>query len=391
MNLAAKLVAAGRGQGMLKASADLSGDQWRQASSPAVEPGVALGGQGVRQPHASCVSVAPVRTARCRPLRQAGTPAATKRRGTRAFTLIEMMVVLGIIGVLTAMTLPSFTKAGKGNITATATRQLMDDFAYARIKAMSQRTKVYVVFAPDLGFFGPLTPSVANFLTTNQAANDLAGGQLTSYALYSPRMVGEQPGQSTPRYLGEWRSLPVGAFIPKGAFRNGAAFHNAAGGVASPPGFSGVPILLDDTGAYTGTVALPFIAFDESGRLFGRTANIVIPVIEGSILHPKDATGTNNLVQDTDAVETSLPILSGQIVPDIEYLVAGPVSPTLQQVRYPPGGPLAKIYFAGQSFVGIAGNTTYTILAGSPRVVPFYGVRIDCITGRSKLVQPEIP
>ena len=313
-----------------------------------------------------------------------------------AFTLIEMMVVLGIIGVLAAMTLPSFTKAGKGNIIVTASRQLMDDLAYARIKAMSQRTKVYVVFAPDLDFFGTLTPPTTAFLTTNQAANDLAGGQLTSYALYSPRMVGEQPGQNTARYLGEWRSLPNGAFIPGAAFRNGSVFHNAGvGGIASVSGFSAVPVLLDDTGAYTGTVNLPFIAFDESGRLFGHLTDIAIPIIEGSILHPKDATGTNNAVQNTDAVETALPIpTAGPIVAGVEYFVGGPagqplppVGPALPRVRYPPGGPT---YFAGQSFTGTAGNTTYAIFSGTPRVVHHYAVRIDRLTGRARLVQPEI-
>ena len=382
MNLAAKLVAAGRGQGMLAAPGTL----------PQNLPWV---GRGVLTPPSATQTLrnpgGAVWTPRPTSANSGDIASPWPLRGTRAFTLIEMMVVLGIIGVLTAMTLPSFTKAGKGNITATATRQLMDDFAYARIKAMSQRTKVYVVFAPDLGFFGALTPQTTAFLTTNQAANDLAGGQLSSYALYSPRMVGEQPGQSTPRYLGEWRSLPVGAFIPKGAFRNGGVFHNAAGGLAPPALFTAVPLLLDDTGAYAGTVALPFIAFDESGRLFGRTTNIAVPIVEGSIMHPKDATGTNNLVQDTDAVETAPPILSGQIVPGIEYLVVGAVSPTLSRVRYPAGGPLpTSTFYAGQSFTGMVASATYTVLAGSPRVVPFYGVRIDCITGRSKLVQPEI-
>ncbi|MEN9572388.1 MAG: hypothetical protein RL514_243 [Verrucomicrobiota bacterium] len=301
-------------------------------------------------------------------------------RATRAFTLIEMMVVLGIIGILAALTLPSFTKAGKGNVIVTASRQLMDDLAYARIKAMSQRTKVYVVFVPDLNFFGPLNPAATAFLTTNQAANDLAGGQLTAYALYSPRMVGEQPGQSTARYLGEWRSLPDGAFIPRSAFRNGGVFHNAAGGLAPPTAFSGVPLLLDD--GSTNLIALPFIAFDESGRLFGRTTNIAVSIIEGSILHPKDATGTNNAVIDTDAVETSLPIASGQIVAGIEYLVAGNPG---AQIRYPPG---STIYRAGHTFVGGA-NPNYTTGVGA-RVVPLYAVRIDCLTGRAKLVQPEI-
>ncbi|MGB0583085.1 MAG: pilus assembly FimT family protein, partial [Limisphaerales bacterium] len=66
-----------------------------------------------------------------------------------AFTLIEMLVVLAIVGVLAGMTLPVLKGLGKGNIKAAAVRQLQDDLMYARLKAMSGRTEVYVAFMPD--------------------------------------------------------------------------------------------------------------------------------------------------------------------------------------------------------------------------------------------------
>ncbi len=296
-----------------------------------------------------------------------------------AFTLIEMLVVLGIIGILAAMTLPSFKNAGKGNVTESAMRQLSDHLALARMKAMTQRTKVYVVFSPDLNYFfgaNPLSVTASNFLRTNIAANNLVGGQLTAYALYSPRMVGEQPGQSTPRYLSEWHDLPAGAFIPAGAFRNPAIFHNAFG---AP--LTNVMVFLDDSYALGGTVPLPFIAFDESGRLFGRTANVMLPILEGSVMHPKD-TNEMNLVVNTDAVETAAPISSGGIVSGVEYLVAGTVG---SRINYPSVG----LITAGQTFTGTA-TTTYTVAAGAPRVVQLYGVRIDWVTGRGKGIRPEL-
>jgi len=300
-----------------------------------------------------------------------------------AFTLIEMLVVLGIIGVLAAMTLPSFKKAGKGNVTESATRQLLDDLGYARLKALSGRTKVYVVFSPDYDWFQYYysaavlaSPATTNFLFNNRAANNVIGGQLTSYALFTPRSVGDQPGQSTPRYLTDWRSLPDGAFIPAGAFRQNTIFHNVPG---SP--VTGVTIPVDEVPS-AWAPPMPFIGFDEQGRLFSRNANLVISIVEGSILHPKESTGQTNIVQTTDAVETAAPIPSGGIVAGMEYLVVGTVG---SQIRYPAG---STIYTAGQTFTGTAGNATYSALGG--RVVQHYGVRIDWMTGRAKAVKPEL-
>lgn len=300
--------------------------------------------------------------------------------GARAFTLIEMVVVLGIIGVLAALTLPSFTKAGKGNTTETAMRKLADDMAFARLKAMSGRTKVYVVFSPDLNWFtnwyaGGLS-SQTNYLYTNAAANALVGGQLSSYALFSPRSVGDQPGQSTPRYLTEWSSLPDGAFIPAAVFRNQNLFMNL------PTSPQTAAISLSDS-APAVSLPLPYIAFDENGRLSGRSANIAIPIVSGSILHPKDASGDANVVVNTDAVETEPPVPLGGIVAGVEYLVTGPVGAT---VRYPPGGPT---YVLGRSFTGAVAVVNYTT-AGGARVIPFHGVRIDWVTGRARTVKPEL-
>ncbi len=322
------------------------------------------------------------------------SPVAGPRRhgaGERrlAFTLIEMLVVLGIIGILAGMTLPSFNK-DRSNVTEAATRQLMDDLAFARLKAMSQRTKVYVVFAPDLDWFtnwfaGGLTPAQNSFLYYNPGGNTIVGGQLNSYALFSPRMLGDQPGQSTPRYISEWHTLPDGAFIPAEVLRSQFVVH----GMPFSPQNPTIP--LDETSPATTSVQLPFIGFDETGRVLGRTTNISLAVVQGSIMHPKDPTGQTNMVVNTDAVATTPGVpAAGGIIPGVTYLVLNPPGAvTAARVRYPAGGP---IYPAGTYFTGTNAQPNFTVLAGPvPRVVQFYGVRLDWVTGRGKAVKPELP
>ena len=65
-----------------------------------------------------------------------------------AFTLVELLVVMAIIAILASVGLPALRGIGKGNRMSGAVRQVMDDLALARLRAISSRSPVYMVFVP---------------------------------------------------------------------------------------------------------------------------------------------------------------------------------------------------------------------------------------------------
>ena len=143
------------------------------------------------------------------------------RRRTGGFTLIELLVVLAIIGVLAALALRAFKGFRQANAQGSAQRQFLDDLAQARQLAIKNRSTVYMVFAPTniwvhLETLQRVNPVLYRGYREEAivALTNLARGQFASYALFTERRVGEQPGVSRPRYLTEWRTLPDGFIFP---------------------------------------------------------------------------------------------------------------------------------------------------------------------------------
>lgn len=136
----------------------------------------------------------------------------------RAFTLIELLAVITIIGILAAIVAPNIVSFRKGDAMLVASRQMLDAIARGRQLAISQRTTVYLVFVPP-NFFADSAFGSPNFTVDDyKAATNLAGLQYVGYNYIALRSVGDQPGQYTPRYLSVWRNLPESIFIAREKF-----------------------------------------------------------------------------------------------------------------------------------------------------------------------------
>jgi len=208
--------------------------------------------------------------------------------------LLELLAVIAIIGIIAAIALPSL-KGMRPNIQASAARQLLDDVNRARQLAISQRTTVYMVFAPSNYWndtaFGTLGAE------EKTKSDRLSGKQLIGYTFVSLRGVGDQPGRPTPRYWSNWKTLPQGSFIPPekfGPFKPNVPVINIyTSGIPTPAfqifGFrttNSIPFPSED--AYTNNsgksvyVTLPYIAFNYLGQLVSGQ-NELIPLASGGV------------------------------------------------------------------------------------------------------------
>ena len=223
-----------------------------------------------------------------------------------AFTLVELLVVISIIGILAAIAMPVVANFRKADSMLAATRQLQDDVERARMLAISQRTTVYMIFCPLISPTDPMLNSLPQ--SEKDKAKKLYDKQLAAYTFVTMRSVGNQPGQVTPRYLSEWRTLPEGAIIPTFKF----AQSNIVTTVYDPPppalpvqrsfrvhGFNVTDkIPFPSAEAYAPGqryVTLPYVAFNHLGQLetyftdSGEEPCEHIPLAKGNVNQARDA------------------------------------------------------------------------------------------------------
>ena len=232
-------------------------------------------------------------------------------RNIRGFTLIEMLVVISIIGLLAALTVPALNSIKRADATVAATRQLLDDVGRARQLAISHHTTVYMVFAParfwtDPGFTSlPLAPKNLQDPGTN-----LYNKQLTGYNFVTLRSVGEQPGRNSPEYLGSWHTMPENTFIALSKFgpRNSVVRYTDPGtsryyDVYGFEWLNTIPFPTEDAYAPGRTFAsLPCIAFNYLGQLVSGKDEY-LPVARGTVAHARNPATRTPIAAPPDVVE----------------------------------------------------------------------------------------
>jgi prepilin-type N-terminal cleavage/methylation domain-containing protein len=216
-------------------------------------------------------------------------------RNSRAFTLIELLVVISIIGILAALSVPALKNLGKSNVQVSASRQLLDDLAYARQVAVSHHTTVYMVFVPGIW---SLPPAYQTAALTN-----LLDKQFTGYGFLTLRSIGDQPGANTKNYLGKWQSLPDGAFVSSIKYNYATYYSPTAYPINDVVSGNTYWVSAFATNSFpfpavtNSAFVLPYVAFNYLGQLTQLTASgevaaaqdEYIPLAQGTVFYPSDA------------------------------------------------------------------------------------------------------
>lgn len=150
------------------------------------------------------------------------------------FTLIEMAIVVAIIAIVSAITIPSLIGwAANSRVNATA-RDIVATIQKSRIEAVKQNGRVVVTFDADGD--GTMNTNYLSFLDNGQ------GGGITGDGL--------QNGTERTVYTGQLSSGVTLTNVPFGAGAGDTTFNSRA-----IPSFAG-PIMLTNSRGYTVTITL---------------------------------------------------------------------------------------------------------------------------------------
>jgi prepilin-type N-terminal cleavage/methylation domain-containing protein len=197
---------------------------------------------------------------------------AVGRRGDRrrAFTLLEMLIVMGIISVLLVALTPAVTSLSKSNGRRAAVSALLGAIEQARAEAIKSGQATYVVFP----------------IFTNGTESTLDRYNYKSYAIFEDDAA--NPGSV--KQLTSWNPLPAGVALRSGGT---AALSNLADpGYLSPvPTFRFTP----DANAAPTYRCLKFNLNGEIEAPIAPPANVLFAVFEGYVSNGNEViTGGND-------------------------------------------------------------------------------------------------
>lgn len=203
-----------------------------------------------------------------------------------AFTLVELMVVIVIVGILAGIAVPAMKGLGQANRSSAVHRQILDDLGLARLRAINDRAPVYMVFVPSnvvQAFNRPSTlANTPQGLAERRQLTNLVNSAFSAYALIAERTVGDQPGRHTRRYITEWKTLPEGiVFAPYKLMANSPNLLNEYERTFTTNLPSIVP-KLPFPNSRSAPFLLPYIAFNAQGQLVSQRDE-VITLAKGSM------------------------------------------------------------------------------------------------------------
>ena len=148
---------------------------------------------------------------------RAGTAAAPAPRARRrAFTLVELLVVVGIMGLLLGVTVTAFDSIGKGAKMRSALMQLKSSLSLARQYAITDRRAAYIIF-PDkyVDDWQSMVPNAADYGYIQEA-------RFQSYYIMNQDGIEDkttEEGKILVRRvqyrLGRWQHLPKGVIFDR--------------------------------------------------------------------------------------------------------------------------------------------------------------------------------
>jgi len=206
------------------------------------------------------------------------TPAFTSvpalRGRLRAFTLIEMLVVLGIIALLLVAIVPAVTSLSKANGRKAAIGNLLGGIEQARAEALKSGQATYVVF-PAL---------------TSGTQSTLDRYNYRSYAIFEDDAA--TPGNV--KQLTAWKSFPTGVALR-------AAGTAALSNLADPASLT--PSVTLSFAPDAGATPFKCFKFNSNGEVTAPAANVLLGIFEGyvnsgtEIATTKDASGNPSAVE----------------------------------------------------------------------------------------------